>query len=431
MAIKTKFNMKQSNGKYETYHFETDASQIITNTNQLFCSQSEKNTWNSKETTSGAQAKADAAKNSAISSAKAYTDSVANGKANANHTHNYEPAFTKNNAFNKSFGTSAGTVAEGNHSHSGYAASNHTHSNYALTSHTHSEYASTNHSHSNYLSTNGGWINGSITGNAYNAGEVHFKGEGGEVNCGLYMNRDGRVGIYDWRNNRGVFQYNSGSGITDFSTTCVFHGRLRADGGIHMGPNNDRIGRDGSVYLFDVEGHWRNSQLQTGQMLIQPWSTEGTAFCVNRDGERTNGRTDLTIVPSSNNYGILGRSSRYWYIGWATSWRAASYRESKYDIMKTDDERLYQYVKDINIYNYRRISGNPEDEKKPTDYRGDLQMGAMVNELPFEVVDYDTEHGEGKSVDLYSYSSMIAGALKVAIKKIEDLEEKVNGFIQE
>jgi hypothetical protein len=51
---------------------------------------------------------------------------------------NYEPAFSKNTAFNKNFGTSAGTVAEGNHGHSNYALSNHGHGNeYAPLSHTH------------------------------------------------------------------------------------------------------------------------------------------------------------------------------------------------------------------------------------------------------------------------------------------------------
>ena len=41
---------------------------------------------------------------------------------------NYEPAFTKNTAFNKDFGTVAGTVAEGNHNHDGvYAPVVHTH----------------------------------------------------------------------------------------------------------------------------------------------------------------------------------------------------------------------------------------------------------------------------------------------------------------
>ncbi len=41
------------------------------------------------------------------------------GAAAASHTHPYEPAFSKNTAFNKNFGTTAGTVAQGNHTHSG------------------------------------------------------------------------------------------------------------------------------------------------------------------------------------------------------------------------------------------------------------------------------------------------------------------------
>lgn len=55
------------------------------------------------ETPQGAQAKADEAEQNA----NAYTESYA------------EPKFTKNTAFNKDFGTSAGTVAEGNHMHPG------------------------------------------------------------------------------------------------------------------------------------------------------------------------------------------------------------------------------------------------------------------------------------------------------------------------
>lgn len=39
--------------------------------------------------------------------------------AASNHTHNYEPAFAKKGAFNKDFGTAAGTVAQGNHTHEG------------------------------------------------------------------------------------------------------------------------------------------------------------------------------------------------------------------------------------------------------------------------------------------------------------------------
>lgn len=43
-----------------------------------------------------------------------------------NHDELYEPKFTKGSAFNKNFGTTAGTVAEGNHTHSQYLTSSST-----------------------------------------------------------------------------------------------------------------------------------------------------------------------------------------------------------------------------------------------------------------------------------------------------------------
>ena len=83
-------------------------------------------------------------------------------KSNKGHTHteseitdlkNYELAFTKNTAFNKNFGTVAGTVSEGNHVHTeadisdlqNYSLSGHSHTesditdlqSYALSGHTH------------------------------------------------------------------------------------------------------------------------------------------------------------------------------------------------------------------------------------------------------------------------------------------------------
>jgi hypothetical protein len=51
---------------------------------------------------------------------KAMVEGVLTGTITShNHDGTYEPAFTKNTAFNKNFGTSAGTVAQGNHLHTG------------------------------------------------------------------------------------------------------------------------------------------------------------------------------------------------------------------------------------------------------------------------------------------------------------------------
>ena len=42
MAIKTRYQLKQSNGKYEIVHFETVADQVVTNDQKQFVSSQEK-----------------------------------------------------------------------------------------------------------------------------------------------------------------------------------------------------------------------------------------------------------------------------------------------------------------------------------------------------------------------------------------------------
>ena len=208
------------------------------------------------------------------------------------------------------------------------------------------------------------------------------------------------------------------NGLLDLSTT---------GGGINFA-NNDYITFDDTKneFTFAADGAFDYATLKAGGMWFRPKSTEQTAFKMSYDAERSSGRTDLTIMPNKNNYGIFGRSNYYWYVGWASGWKTPSYRKSKYDIRIADDSLLYEHVKNMNIYNYRRVR-NTEDGQGPLeehDYRGDLQMGAMIDELPFEVVDHDTEMGEGKGVDIYGYASLIAGALRHTISKLETLEEQ-------
>ena len=42
MAIKTKYRIKNSNGKYDVIHFQTSADQVITNDEVQFVSKEEK-----------------------------------------------------------------------------------------------------------------------------------------------------------------------------------------------------------------------------------------------------------------------------------------------------------------------------------------------------------------------------------------------------
>lgn len=273
--------------------------------------------------------------------------------------------------------------------------------------------AAASHSHS-YLPLSGGTLTGETIFNNYlslNAwpgygsgkGQFWYNGNTGEITTASSMKIQGNLTL---------------DGLLDLSTT---------GGGINFA-NNDYITFDDTKneFSFVADDAFDNATLKAGGMWFRPKSTEQTAFKMSYDAERTSGRTDLTIMPNKNNYGIFGRSNYYWYVGWASGWKTPSYRKSKYDIRIADDSLLYEHVKNMNIYNYRRVR-NTEDGQGPLeehDYRGDLQMGAMIDELPFEVVDHDTEMGEGKGVDIYGYASLIAGALRHTISKVEALEEQ-------
>ena len=83
-------------------------------------------------------------------------------------------------------------------------------------------------------------------------------------------------------------------------------------------------------------------------------------------------------------------------------------------------------IKNLNVYGYRSISDERDENNNVTSTtkRSDMYLGCMVDELPTEAVFYDNEGGDGKSVDIYSYSTMILGAVKHLQEKVETLENE-------
>lgn len=109
---------------------------------------------------------------------------------------------------------------------------------------------------------------------------------------------------------------------------------------------------------------------------------------------------------------------------YAPAFTPSSDRDAKYDITLYDTELLYDYVKDLNIYGYRYSITDKQFEGEER-YQ-DMWIGSMVQELPFEVVNYDTTpSGDGKAVNEYSYAAMVAGATKELIKKYEQIEQRL------
>ena len=116
------------------------------------------------------------------------------------------------------------------------------------------------------------------------------------------------------------------------------------------------------------------------------------------------------ILPQSDNVWDIGSSAKKFKgLFLVNAPVVTSKREMKENIKLFNDETAYESIKNIPIYTYNYIDGN-----------GENMLGSMLDELPKECIN---EQGEG--VDLYAYTSYCFSALKVAIKKIEELESKI------
>ena len=161
-------------------------------------------------------------------------------------------------------------------------------------------------------------------------------------------------------------------------------------------------------------------------LFINVNADSGANLNINRQWSGSQG-TEVSIYNNKGKgWGYLGNTSNTFYRVYGVG-GSVSARESKYEILKADTETQYENVKALNIYNYRSISDERDEEGNVVkEYkREDLFLGCMVDELPLETVFYDTEDGDGKIVDMYSYTSMILGALKETIKKVESLEREL------
>ncbi|HBF7594785.1 TPA: shufflon system plasmid conjugative transfer pilus tip adhesin PilV [Clostridioides difficile] len=202
---------------------------------------------------------------------------------------------------------------------------------------------------------------------------------------------------------------------------------LRAYGnkGIYTG---GRIKTDGAIECRYIDSTGGNLDINNkgATLFINANASSGANLNINRKWSGSSGTEVSLWNNKGKGWGFLGNTDYSFYRVYGTG-GSVSARESKYDIQKYDTETLYNYVKDVNVYGYRTISDERDEDGNVinTHKRSDLSLGCMVDELPTEAVFYDNEDGTGRAVDNYSYTTMILGALQETQKKVEALESEV------
>ena len=229
-------------------------------------------------------------------------------------------------------------------------------------------------------------------------------------------------------------------------------------------------GGNGNLDLLVYDGY---------SIYISPSASSGVSLYINRNWSGSSGSEPSFYNNKGNGWGYIGNSGQAFYRVYGSG-GSVSDRTKKYEITKADIETQYENIKDLNIYNYRTISTlTTTVEQLAEDYfknnfldtegkyitnsvvidekeyieldenlsqeeikelrikeiieknpnfgeckREDLSLGCMVDEMPLETTFYDNEGGDGKSVDMYSYTTMIVGATKHLINKVENLEKE-------
>ena len=239
----------------------------------------------------------------------------------------------------------------------------------------------------------------------------------------------GNYGLYFPDHNGGWFMQDS-TWLRSYADKSIYTGgSVKADTQVQTKKiefaNNDNITYDdtNNIFNFTADDSVNNSKIRAGHLwsgsasgaeckIYANWSgSQGTEFCMYNN--------------KGNGWGYIGNSGVTWYRVYGAG-GSVSDRKRKYDITRADVTEHYENVKGLNLYNYRSISdeqdenGNTIKEFK----RQDLVLGCMVDELPTETVFYDNESGDGKAVDMYSYTSMVLGATKHLIEKVETLEKE-------
>lgn len=162
---------------------------------------------------------------------------------------------------------------------------------------------------------------------------------------------------------------------------------------------------DGHMLTVMIESDGDYGALTVGAGGVR---IEGSAVGALIDGNST---ISGNFEPQGVNAFNLGSNTMYWKSVYAGDFVNRSERIAKENIRQLDTGTMYDKVKTIPPYSYQYKEDDAE------------HIGVIADESPEEILD---ESGTG--ISLYAYTTMLLGALQETIKKVEKLEEDINGY---
>lgn len=256
------------------------------------------------------------------------------------------------------------------------------------------------------------------------------------ANTEMYSTQYCRVLIYkgDYLNTKVTLQANTGS-FEIYGFECVSY--LKSGDGSEIGGeiSETLIPKTGkSISLGSPELQFYKLYLKSSFEIIDVANSK--TLSVNGDRVKAitplnfQGGTSGRMITVDSNASTLSGTDSTFSLGTSVNRfkdlyltnapNVSSKRELKDDIILFDNNKAYEGIKQLPVYTYK-FKEVGEDGEFTGNLENEIMLGSIYEELPIECLN---EENEG--VDLYAYTTYCISALKKAIEKIENLEDKIN-----
>jgi hypothetical protein len=262
-------------------------------------------------------------------------------------------------------------------------------------------------------------------GDAYNNGSFRLNGVGGGIH---WQNFGGGWTMIDgaWlrtHGNKGILATGgiAGSGNTVFGNPFGGSPRMFANYDNFTG-GGIAVSDDGGFYDFND-----GSIQYRGANGLQIRTQSNSALTINVGNLDGSGFNDKEVVPSANQWGVLGKSGQAWWRVWAYGFENASDERVKKDVRDITKEEAHALLEQLDAVRTVRFRYLDEtdvfDPERPEKYREKPRFGVIAQSMPEEMVSSGDQPVLG--VDLAQELAFALSTIKALRSELLELQQRV------